>query len=560
MANPNVQPNGGKVIGSIQLVPVFWGNGWPYDAASPLIGQLQSFLEDFVGANSPLMQMLAEYSTGGTTIQPGNVVNNSVVFAPGTPPASLTDAQIWSALQGWITNQGNQSPDFPQPGQDVVFMIFLPQSVSVTNAKGQLSCQPTNSFNGYHSWNGSQPYIVIPCCVFPTTTPYNVVLNVLTTVCSHELCEVISDPLGNGWIDANTPPPNPSDEIGDICQGTGYPQFANAPAGIYQASPAQSFQVQSMWSQLQNNCVFGPPVRLTKISTPPFVFGGQPFAGTVTLSNPAPILPATGLAVSLITDNPDVAFTSTPTVLPGLLAAQFTANTTAVAEPTVVTITATIGGVPVHQIMTLLPPNIAAFRYTPTAAQGYQYPPNAPIGTLALNLPPPAGGLIVGITSSNPSLVTPIPDELPIAAAATSPSVPFYLLVNPAGVTTSVTLTADVAGTSVPFTFEVLAGGPSNIMVRSLTLTPATLIGGGTSYGQFKLAAAVGPGGGNIVVESSDPAAAHVYATVNLPAGATGGTFPIQTVPLQRPTTRKYVTIMAGKDGTPAHALLTITS
>jgi hypothetical protein len=205
------------------------------------------------------------------------------------------------------------------------------------------------------------------------------------------------------------------------------------------------------------------------------------------------------------------------------------------------------------------PPTIQTFRYTPAEAVGYQYPPDAPVGTLTLNQPAPAGGLIIEVTTSNKLLAFPTPEYLSISDGDTSPTDPFYLQVNPAGVTTPVTLTAVLDGASMPFTFTVLAGGPSNIMVRGLTLTQPTVIGGTGLYANFTLASAVGPGGGSIVVESSDPIAS-VPGTVPLAAGATGGLFPIQTKPLPRGVTRKSVTISAGKDGAPVHALLTVTS
>jgi hypothetical protein len=177
-----------------------------------------------------------------------------------------------------------------------------------------------------------------------------------------------------------------------------------------------------------------------------------------------------------------------------------------------------------------------------------------------LNEAAPAGGLVVSVVSSEPLLVVPVPGELPIAAGAVSPSVKFYLQVNPVGVMTPVILTANVSGFSAPFTFQVLAGGPSNIIVKSLTINPPTVIGGATTFGHFTLAAPVGPEGGGIVVESTDSSVATVPATVPLVAGVTGGSFAIHTKVLQQPTARKSCTIMAGKDGAPVNALLTITS
>ncbi|WP_156529214.1 hypothetical protein [Caballeronia udeis] len=337
-------------------------------------------------------------------------------------------------------------------------------------------------------------YVVIPTCSVPTTTPYGIVLNTLTVVCSHELSEIITDPSGgSGWTDSNT---NPRDEIGDICQGTGYPQFQLSPVGNVQTSGGQTFQVQAIWSQIQNNCVFGPEVGFSALDLPTAVYGGQPVSGTLFLSDPVPALPVAGATISLSTNNAAATFNSSTVIVPpGTSTAPITASTVAVADATVVTATAKLGAQTVQQSLTVLSPAIAAFKYVPASAQGYQYPPNAPQGSLTLNVTAAAGGLNVSIVSSEPLLVVPIPDIVPIPAGAVSPIEAFYLQVDPAGVTTPVTLTASVSGSAIPFTFEVLAGGPSNIVVKSLTLSPSTVTGGSTSFAHFTLAAAVGPGG-----------------------------------------------------------------
>jgi hypothetical protein len=560
MASPNVTNRGGPVIASPQIVPIIWGNGWPYDAGSPLANQLLAFLQFFVGPNSPQMAMLREYSTSSLVITPGGVVGNQVITAPGNPPSTLSDAQIQSALQGWIANAGNQTPGFPQPGPNVMYILFLPQAVSVT-FRGKTSCGATNSFAGYHNTVGSVIYAVLPTCVTPTTTPYASVLVVLTTVCSHELGEAITDPDSNGWQDNNT---NPRFEIGDICQGVvqgvGYQQL-NANAGIVKAPGNQSFQVQALWSQTQNNCVFGPPVQPKFLTLPPVVFGGQPFSGTLTLNAPVPAFPAAGITITLASDNPAVTLTPGSVVIaPGTESATFSATTTAVPQALTVAVTATLGAQSINQLLTVLPPVIANFEYTPSAAQGYAYPPDAPEGALTLNLPAPTGGLIASVVSSEHLLVVPIPDELPITAGAVSPSVKYYLQVNPVGVTTPVTLTANVAGSSLSFGFDVLAGGPSNIVVKGLTLNPVSVTGGTTAFATFTLAAPVGPAGGKVTVASSNPTEAPVPGTVTLGAGATGGSFQIHTKPLQSPIHRVYATITVGQDGAPVHALLTITS
>src|SRR5262249_28622186 len=179
------------------------------------------------------------------------------------------------------------------------------------------------------------------------------------------------------------------------------------------------------------------------------------------------------------------------------------------------------------------------------AASGYRYPPDAPVGTLRLTRPAPAGGLLVSIVSSNRLLVVPVPDELPIAAGAVSPSVDFYLQVNPVGLPVRVTLIASVAGSTLDFPFVVRPGGPLSTIVRSLTITPATVVGGTTTFAHFTLAAPVGIGGDRIRLESSDPTVATVPSSIPVATGARGGSFEVHTRPLHSPVSRRHCSISA---------------
>jgi hypothetical protein len=503
------------------------------------------------------MEVLQEYSAQGIQIVPGSVVNNAVITGLGSPPSSLLDSNIQSTLQSWINNQNNQTPNFPQPSANTVYVLFLPQSVSVTidDIPGNTgkSCA---SFGGYHWYSGSITYVVINCCL-PPNSSFGSVLAQATAVCSHELAEVITDPHGTGWLDINT---NPRDEIADICQGIGYPQL-NSTVGNVPAAGGQTFAIQPIWSRTQNNCVFGPPAKLSAMALPDAVYGGQPVSGSVFLTELAPTLPSAGLVVSLSADNPVVQFNPSSVVIsPGTLQASVSAATTAVQNAIVATVKATLGQQTIQQFLTVLPPSITNFWYAPGSAQGYQYPPNSPEGVLTLNTPAPAGGVIASIASSERLLVVPEPDELPIAPGSLSPSANFYLQVNPAGSDTPVTLTANVPGFSAAFTFKVLAGGPPNIVVKSLAINPPSVIGGTTTFGHFTLVSPVGPGGGSIHVASSDTTVATVQATVPLAAGATGGSFAIHTKALQQPIHLKHCTIEAGQQGPPAYALLTVTS
>jgi hypothetical protein len=552
VANPNVKSNGGPVIGNVQLVPIIWGKEWPYTPGSPIPAQVLAFLEFFVGSSSPIMAVLKEYSLSGTPIVPGSVVGNKVITIPTNPPGSILDSQISSNIQSWITNQ-----TVPQPTPNTVYVVFLPQACSFTiddipGAIGKKSCV---NFGGYHYFTGGFLYVVLSVCL-PTNTPFSLVLPQITTFCSHELAEVITDPRGTGWLDTNT---NPRDEIGDICQGAGYPQI-NSITGTVPAGGGVSYTIQPIWSQSQNNCVFGPAITLAALSLPGVVYGGQPVTGTVTLSDPVPVLPPTGITVNLGSSTPDVAFhPSSVTIPPGALTANISATTTAVSSSVVATVIAQFGQQTLEAFLTVLPASIAVFKYTPAAAVGFQTPPNAPVGNLTLNVPAPAGGLTVSITSGETLLAVPVPDEIPIAAGALSPTTNFYLQVNPVAVNTPVTLTASVAGSTTPFTFEVIAGGPPHIVVKSLTINPPSVTGGATAFGEFVLASPVGSAGGSILVNSSNTNVATVPGTVTLTPGASSGSFPIHTKALQQPTHLAHCTIQVEQNA-PAAALLTVTS
>jgi hypothetical protein len=235
---PNLQYHGGKVIASVEVVPIYWGAAWSTGANATLTTQLDGFF-DFI-LTSSYMDLLHEYSTSTTQIQHGRRLSSAHVSntEPGTVTPSgrqVTDAQIRTALQGWIANH-----TVPATTANTLYFIFLPPNV-IALSFGSQSCI-AGGFCGYHDHIGGVYYAVIPfvnCsgCVF--TGPF---LDTLTEVCSHELAESITDPELNAWWDPTT---GPGDEIGDICNR--------------QTTRLGAFMVQTEWSNAQAACVFAPP-------------------------------------------------------------------------------------------------------------------------------------------------------------------------------------------------------------------------------------------------------------------------------------------------------------
>ena len=94
---PNLQNHGGPVIGSVEVVPIYWGAAWATGINATLTSQLDGFF-DFI-VTSPYMDLLNEYSTSSTQIRHGSRLASAHVSGsePGTVTGSgrqVTDAQI----------------------------------------------------------------------------------------------------------------------------------------------------------------------------------------------------------------------------------------------------------------------------------------------------------------------------------------------------------------------------------------------------------------------------------------------------------------------------------
>jgi hypothetical protein len=100
---PHLTNHGGKVIGSVEVVPIYWGAAWASGANAQLASQLDGYF-DYI-TQSSLIDMLAEYSVAGTQILHGNRLTS--ISIPGSEPGTVTpsgrqvtDAQIQQAIQG----------------------------------------------------------------------------------------------------------------------------------------------------------------------------------------------------------------------------------------------------------------------------------------------------------------------------------------------------------------------------------------------------------------------------------------------------------------------------
>jgi hypothetical protein len=112
------------------------------------------------------------------------------------------------------------------------------------------------------------------------------------------------------------------------------------------------------------------------------------------------------------------------------------------------------------------------------------------------------------------------------------------------------------------WTFEQSSGGttpppPPTATLSSVTLSPATVVGGAqSSTGTVTLSAAAPAGGAQVALSSSNPNVARVPASVTVAAGATTATFTISTSAVSASTT---VSISGSYAGVTRSASLTVT-
>ncbi len=266
--------------------------------------------------------------------------------------------------------------------------------------------------------------------------------------------------------------------------------------------------------------------------SPSTVTGGSPSTGTISLNGSSP----TSVSISLSSGNTAVATVPTSVaVTAGATSAQFPVTTSMVTSVSSAAISASYAGVSASQTLTVNPIQVSV-SLSPTSVVGG----NPSTGTVTLSGQAPANGLTVTLSSSNTTVAT-VPGNVIVAAGQTS-------------ATFTVTTTAVTSSTSVYITAAY--GGLSNYaymtvqpLLRSISVSPYSVIGGSSATGTVNLNGPA-PSGGTTVTLSSSPAAS-VPASVTVAAGATTQTFAVTTTTVTQNT---YVNISASNAGTTVSA------
>jgi len=154
------------------------------------------------------------------------------------------------------------------------------------------------------------------------------------------------------------------------------------------------------------------PASLVSISVnPTSVAGGSPSTGTVTLSG---VAAAGGTVVRLSTNQNSVILPASITIVAGKTSAAFSVGTIAVGTQTIATIRGSVGLLAQSTTLTIAAPTLKSVTLSPSTVAGGK----SSTGTVTITSIAPVGGLVVSISSSQPSAT--VPTTVTIPAGKTS--------------------------------------------------------------------------------------------------------------------------------------------
>jgi hypothetical protein len=281
-----------------------------------------------------------------------------------------------------------------------------------------------------------------------------------------------------------------------------------------------------------------PPNVVSVTVSPSTVVGGNTAIGTVTISGVAG--PA-GLSVSLASSNTSVATVPSSVVIPsGASSGTFTITSRGVTSSTSVNISATTANT-LSAALTVNPPSLTSVSLSSSTVTGG----NSVTGTVTLNGAAPSGGAVVSLSDNSPSST--VPASVTIASGSTTAT--FTVSTSAVSSTVVSTITATYKGVTQTTSLTI-----NPAVMQSVTLSPATVIGGtANSTATVTLTGKV-PSATTITLSSSNTSAATVPSTVTISANASSATFTVTSRLVSAATTSS---ISATYNGT-ASATLTV--
>jgi hypothetical protein len=274
---------GGKVLHSNRTHLIFWQPpGFTFDPGYKTL--IETFLRNVAAAShnaASVYGLTGQYrdrsgparyiSTFGgavTATDPLPAQRCQEPAPPAGPPgwsACVTDEQLQHEIEHAIRE--NALPT----GWGNVYFLVTPDGLGDCAYAGSNSCAlggDVNGYCGYHSEtdDGLVLYAVIPYnavaghCQSENPRPNDSTADPAISTISHEQSELITDPLGNGWID-----PSSGEEVGDLCLTSfGNPIGGSGNSAWNEVINGGHYFLQEEWSNYNGGCE--PHARLDSVS------------------------------------------------------------------------------------------------------------------------------------------------------------------------------------------------------------------------------------------------------------------------------------------------------
>lgn len=292
---------GGKIIIFPTFINVYWGSYWSGAGLSDR-KHANAFVQTVTPSNDYTSIFQQYTGPGGTTIHTG--FYQGEIYIPGAPPTNLTDAQIQSYLTNWI-----KSGTVPMNTLDLMYNIFFPPGVTITNAQGQTSTKDYCAYHGTAKTTtgtggllryASMPFEGIGSSLWNYCGGNSAYQENLTSVLSHEIAEALTDP-DVGLATTYAPPLTWYDpkygEIGDICNAMQAPLFG--------------FTIQQLFSNADNDCV-NTRLDFTLAGTNVTLKAGQSGASAITTTQVGALPTTVTLTISGVPAGVTAAFSASP--------------------------------------------------------------------------------------------------------------------------------------------------------------------------------------------------------------------------------------------------------
>lgn len=477
---------------------------------------------------------------GGTAFHPMEVFSFTWSAVPGAASYTLDASTDPSFSIPTLVHSTN----IPNPASSLDLGDSMPQGtwyvrVSAVNANG-IASVPSNVVTFTLSFNAPlppPPTLLTPANGASVTLPVTLTwTDVPNPQPSGYVLEVADDSSFGNIEYINNQITGPHWTITSLTAGTKFWHILSTQGDSAPDTPA--------------NTAFSATGTFTIPATPPVVgslalTSASPFSGdtetvSIQLTGPAP---AGGAVVNLTSSDPNAApVPATHTIAAGFAFDQFRFQTGQVTAPTPVTLTATINGGSASANLTVQPPSLKSLSVSSPITGG-----SVAQATVLLNGLAPAGGLSIGLASSNPAVAS-----VPATATAAAGSGSAIVGVQTSAVTanTVVTISASLNGTTLSTDVTLTPQQP----LAALSVNPTSVVGTAGANGVVTLAATASTDT-QVFLTSSNPAVVSVPSSATVPQGILSGGFFIGTNPAATATT---VTITASSGGVTRTATLTV--